>query len=127
MKLKLLQLVSAMAALGLPAMAFAGTVRFDFETGDLQGWQIVDGMLAAPVCGRAPYHNTDLGPTYNKEGKYFLSTLEAADGSMDITQTAVIKSPVFVLEGPAISFLIGGGKSCYSPQDPRTVNTEGIS
>ncbi|MCX6846237.1 MAG: hypothetical protein NTU84_06725, partial [Verrucomicrobia bacterium] len=109
MKLKLLQLVSAMAALGLPAMAFASTTRFDFETGDLQGWQIVEGKLAAPVCSRATYHNTALGPTYHKEGKYFISTLEAGDGSMNSTQTAVIKSPVFVLEGPAISFLIGGG------------------
>lgn len=102
--------LGVLAALGLPAMAFAGTVRFDFETGDLQGWQIVEGKLAAPVCSRATYHNTALGPTCNKEGKYFISTLEAADGSMDSTQTAVIKSPVFVLEGPAISFLIGGGK-----------------
>jgi hypothetical protein len=67
MKLKLLQLVSAMAALGLPAVAIAGSVRFDFETGDLQGWQIVDGMLAAPVCSRATYHNTALGPTGRRQ------------------------------------------------------------
>jgi uncharacterized protein (DUF608 family) len=87
-----------------------GEVRFDFETGDLQGWKIVEGALAAPVTSRETYHNVSLGPKYNKQGKYFLSTLESAAATMDIAQTAVVESPVFVLEGPEISFLIGGGK-----------------
>ena len=87
-----------------------GAVRFDFETGDLQGWKIVEGALAAPVSSRETYHNVTLGPAYNKQGKYFFSTLESAAATMDTTQTAVVESPVFVLEGPKISFLIGGGK-----------------
>ena len=42
---------------------------------------------------------------------------------MDTTQTAVIESPVFVLEGPKISFLIGGGleqKAYVTHYTPRT-------
>jgi uncharacterized protein (DUF608 family) len=101
--------LTAIVALALPSAGMAATVRFDFETGDLQGWKIEEGGLAAPVCSRETYHNTALGPTYNKQGKYFVSTLESAAGTMDIAQTAVIESPVFILEGPALSFLIGGG------------------
>ena len=66
--------------------------------------------MAAPVSSRETYHNVALGPAYNKQGKYFFSTLESAAATMDTTQTAVVESPVFVLEGPKISFLIGGGK-----------------
>jgi len=101
--------VFCLYALVFPASGFADTVRFDFETGDLQGWKIMEGQLGAAVCSRETYHNKALGSTYNKQGKYFISTLDTADGTMDPSQTAVLESPVFVLEGPEISFLIGGG------------------
>ena len=99
----------ALTALVFPAAVFAETVRFDFETGDLNGWKIMEGSLGAAVCSRDTYHNVSLGPKYHKQGKYFISTLDTANGVMDINQMAVIESPVFVLEGPEISFLIGGG------------------
>ncbi len=105
----LLSYLSALTALVFPAAVFAETVRFDFETGDLNGWKIMEGSLGAAVCSRDTYHNVSLGPKYHKQGKYFISTLDTANGVMDINQMAVIESPVFVLEGPEISFLIGGG------------------
>jgi hypothetical protein len=105
----LLSGLSVLAVLASPTGAPAATVRFDFETGDLQGWRIMEGRLECPVCSRETYHNPAWGPAYNKQGKYFVSTLETASGAMDPAQTAVLESPVFVVAGPEVSFLIGGG------------------
>ena len=98
-----------LAVLAASTRASAATVRFDFETGDLQGWRIMEGRLESPVCSRETYHNPAWGLAYNKQGKYFVSTLETASGTMDPAQTAVLESPVFVLEGAEGSFLTGGG------------------
>ena len=47
---------------------------------------------------------------FNKQGKYHLSTAQRRDQpGGDDTMTGVIRSPVFRLGGPAISFLVGGG------------------
>jgi non-lysosomal glucosylceramidase len=83
-------------------------LTFDFETGDLQGWTVIEGAFDKLVCDRAKFHNQP-EVDYNKQGRYFLSTLEQSDGRPNDTFTGVILSPVFVLEGPAISFLVGGG------------------
>ena len=42
-----------------------GFVRFDFETGDLQGWQVVEGRFDRLVSDRATFHNR-----YSEDNKY---------------------------------------------------------
>jgi hypothetical protein len=86
---------------------FAGEVRFDFESGDLQGWKVVEGTFARTVTDRAAYHN---GGSYaSRQGKYHLSTVEGINDVSTDAQMGVSESPVFVLEAPEISFLQSGG------------------
>jgi len=85
-----------------------GDLRFDFETGDLQGWKVVEGRLETPVVDLVSPYRT--GEKINKQGKYFLSTLgESAEKAAD-ANLAVIRSPVFELTGAKMSFLVGGGR-----------------
>ena len=83
-------------------------VRFDFETGDLQGWKMVEGDLDKILCNREfEFHNK---VKYTKQGEYYLSTLERKDNDRpDDKPTGVIESPVFVITGPKASMRIGGG------------------
>lgn len=76
-------------------------VVFDFETGDLQGWKVVEGEFA-DLVGQRPVER------YKKQGTYYLTTLEL-DGKSHDRMTGVIDSPVFLLEGDSVSFLVGGG------------------
>jgi len=88
-----------------PAPPAAGpTVRFDFETGDLQGWRVLEGGFAKLLNDRELFRNRPTGP-FNKQGKYFLDTVEQGHDP----QTGVVESPVIVLTGPLVSLLIGGG------------------
>jgi len=82
--------------------------RFDFESGDLQGWTVVDGKFDLLVCDRPTFHNT--GQPYNKQGQYFLSSLERADYRPDDKLTGEVQSPTFVMRSPQVCFLVGGGK-----------------
>jgi len=80
----------------------AGVVRFDFESGDLQGWTVVEGAFGKLVCEPRDVRNS--------QGKYLLTTLqrereaEKSDG-----MTGVVESPVFALTGPGMTFRVGGG------------------
>ncbi|MBE7503092.1 MAG: hypothetical protein HS113_22980 [Verrucomicrobiales bacterium] len=88
-------------------------LRFDFETGDLQGWRVVEGEFEHPVSEREVFHNTYPeipGNRYNKQGRYHLSTVERRSGPSNDPMTGVIESPVFVLDAPELSFLVGGGQ-----------------
>lgn len=87
----------------------AGEVRFDFETGDLQGWRVVKGSFGRIVSDRdTEFHSNT---PYTKVGRFFLTTLERADGSRpDDSFTGVIESPVVVLDGPEITLRVGGGR-----------------
>ena len=90
-------------------------VRFDFETGDLQGWKVVDGQFDYVVSDRARFHNTYPDRAfdnnkYNKQGKYYLSTVEQQPGMpSNDRMTGVVESPVFVLAGPKMTMLVGSG------------------
>ncbi len=86
----------------------AGQVRFDFETGDLQGWKVVDGSFEVLLSDREKEHHS--GRPYTKKGKYFLSTLETKSGRPSDDFMGVVESPAFVLDGPEITLLVGGGK-----------------
>ncbi|MFW6114328.1 MAG: hypothetical protein ACOC7K_01155, partial [bacterium] len=83
-------------------------VRFDFETGDLQGWELVEGDLDKLVCNRKyEFHHK---VAYTKQGEYYLSTLERAGSDRpDDSPTGIVESPVFVIRGPKATMRVGGG------------------
>ncbi len=83
-------------------------VKFDFETGDLQGWQVTSGRFGQLVSDRAMCRNTPNTP-YPKTGKYFLSTTELPDGGYDDAMTGKVESPVIRMTGSRISLKVGGG------------------
>ncbi|MBP5226530.1 MAG: hypothetical protein J6336_04015 [Kiritimatiellae bacterium] len=85
----------------------AETVRFDFETGDAQGWQVVDGAFEVLISNRAVEHHAP--KPYTKEGTWFLSTLEAKDGHPEDGFKGIVESPVVILESPEITLKVGGG------------------
>ncbi|MBN2474935.1 MAG: PD40 domain-containing protein [Pirellulales bacterium] len=82
-------------------------VVFDFETGDVQGWRVVEGEFGKLVGSQEFFYNRP-SVRYNKQGEYYLTTLERTGPRTD-EMTGVMESPVFVLDGPAVSFLVGGG------------------
>lgn len=86
-----------------------GQIRFDFESGDLQGWRVVEGSFDNIISDRAQFHHGQ-GP-YNKQGTYFMSTLETKAGNPNDQMTGVIESPVFKLTAPVITMIVGGGQS----------------
>jgi hypothetical protein len=84
-----------------------GALRFDFESGDLQGWQVVEGEFDLLVSDRKSLPQwTDV--PFNKQGTYHLSTVETNEGATD-KMTGVIESPRFHLSGEQMSMLAGGG------------------
>jgi len=86
-----------------------GNLRFDFESGDLQGWQVVEGQFDMPLSDRPSLPAWQHVP-FNKQGKYHLSTVATREGrGASDEQTGVIHSPKFVLRGKAMSLLVGGG------------------
>jgi hypothetical protein len=88
-----------------------GNLRFDFETGDLQGWKVVEGKFDLLVSDLASLPNWPQVP-FNKQGTYHLSTVERSGGDRaEDAMTGVVESPRFVLSAGAISFLVGGGES----------------
>ncbi len=103
---------SLLAGLALCSMALAdpsrSTVRFDFESGDLHGWRIVEGDFGELVCDRATFHNRPERP-YNKQGKYYLTTLETPKHQSHDAYTGVVESPVFTIRGETATMIVGGG------------------
>ncbi|MGJ8644800.1 MAG: PVC-type heme-binding CxxCH protein [Luteolibacter sp.] len=82
-------------------------VNFDFETEDLQGWHVVEGSLEKPVADNPKIRNG--GSPSNKEGKFYLSTLETAKGRPSDKQIGILESPVFELTGDTIQLAVSGG------------------
>jgi hypothetical protein len=83
-------------------------VVFNFDSGGLEGWRVVEGEFYKLVGDREFFVNH---PTvkYNKQGRYYLATFEHENGRTTGQKTGVIESPVFVLTGGQISLLVGGG------------------
>jgi hypothetical protein len=104
----LILLCTAATTLLGSAAAEPGVVRFDFETGDLQGWRVVEGQFGMVVCDRERFKNRP-SVEYNKQGTYFLSTLAMPKDKVNDKMTGVLESPVFLLTGPQMSLLVGGG------------------
>ena len=108
-----LLLLAAPIVIGASAWAADDVVRFDFETGDLQGWMVVEGKFDRLVSDRDVFHNAypeRPDRKYNKQGKYYLSTVEQQPGMpSNDRMTGIVESPVFVLGGPDMSMLVGSG------------------
>jgi len=103
--------VAPLAASRSAAADDEDVVRFDFETNGLQGWRIVEGKFDYFRSDRATFHNHPKTP-YNKQGKYYLSTVEQKPGMRSNDRmTGVVESPVFVLGGPEMTMLVGGGSA----------------
>ncbi len=87
----------------------ADRVNFDFESGDLQGWYIAEGSFGHPVANNEITRNGEL--PMNKEGEFYLGTLESAEGGAPSDQqVGILESPVFELSGPEIQLAVSGGK-----------------
>lgn len=82
---------------GVPLQAW------DFESGDLQGWTVVSGNL-----GKQPSANDDdrWQGNFAKQGTYFIGTYEGANDAA----TGELRSPIFTIQGDALSLLVGGGR-----------------
>ncbi|WP_372895048.1 arylsulfatase [Stieleria sp.] len=93
-----------------PATPSPRTASFDFESGVLEPWKVVDGEFGHVIGSRDRFfHNQG---EYNKQGDFYLTTLEPsaeATKGMD-KQTGVIISPLFIPQGGTMTFRIGGGR-----------------
>ena len=88
-----------------------GELRFTFESGELDGWSIIEGDAGRPVASHASLPRHKSRP-FNQQGKSYLSTIHTADGVAD-KQQVVFQSPTFVIHGEKASFLASGG---YDPE-----------
>lgn len=84
-----------------------GNLRFDFESGNLQGWKIVQGKFGKVISDRNSLPNWKNRP-FNHQGKYHLSTVALKDGASD-TMKGMIESPCFKVMGAKMAFLVSGG------------------
>ncbi|MDR0869479.1 MAG: hypothetical protein LBN39_01655, partial [Planctomycetaceae bacterium] len=97
-------------AAGTCSALLADSIIFDFESGTLDGWQIIEGQNTKPVGSWDKEQNHPQN-AYDKHGKYYLTTLETAAHNKSTDDTiCVIESPVFVLTGNETKIFVGGGK-----------------
>ena len=93
-----------------PAKPSERNASFDFESGKLDPWKVVEGKFGHVIGSRAEFFW--IKREYNKQGTYYLTTLEPsadAERGMD-SQTGVIVSPMFVPKSGPMTFRVGGGK-----------------
>jgi hypothetical protein len=101
---------SSRAAPTIPATQSKQSVHFDFESGKQEPWKVVKGEFGHLIGNRLEFFGK--GGEYNKQGKYYLTTLESAaeaERGMD-SQTGIIVSPLFIPKGDVMTFRVGGGK-----------------
>jgi hypothetical protein len=79
-----------------------GNLRFRFESGDLDGWSIIEGTAGRPILDHKSLPKWKSKP-FNHEGKSHLSTVAATDGFTD-QQKVVIQSPKFVIQSDRGSY-----------------------
>lgn len=86
------------------------SASFDFESGKLSPWKVVEGKFGHLIGERVKFFRKE--QNYNKQGTFYLTTLESspdAERGMD-SQTGVITSPLFIPEGGTMTFRVGGGR-----------------
>ena len=85
-----------------------GSLRFDFETGDAQGWKVVEGSFAQPISSAPSLPRWQSNP-FGHQGRYHLSSSFTAETKASDSQVGVIESPRFRLTGDKIALLVSGG------------------
>ena len=97
------------AAQGSAGVLKLSQLRWDFETGDLQGWAQTGALAKQP----SPKSDDRHSGNFNKQGQYFIGTCEltTAGTTYDDDLTGELKSPPFVIDSPTISLLVGGGSN----------------
>lgn len=92
-----------------PATPSDRSASFDFESGNLTPWKIIEGEFGHIIGSREEFFRN--GRAYNKQGKYYLTTLEPSEDAEKgkDAQTGVIVSPLFVPEPGKMTFRVGGG------------------
>lgn len=101
---------SGKPATKIPAGLSNQDASFDFESGKLNPWKVIEGKFGHVIGSKERFFR-DLGD-YNKQGKYYLTTLEPsadAEKGMD-GQTGVIVSPLFIPKAGKMIFRVGGGR-----------------
>jgi arylsulfatase A-like enzyme len=90
------------------------SASFDFETGSLEPWKVVEGSFGHVIGNRDMFFR-DQG-IFNKQGQCYLTTLEPSPTAElgDDKQTGVIVSPLFISEGGSMTFRVGGGKAAQT-------------
>jgi hypothetical protein len=90
-----------------------GSVKslFDFESGTLDQWEIISGGFGKIITDRATFYG---GQPHNKQGQYFLSTLDTPEGPPSDLYVGELRSMPFQLRSPKVSFLIAGGNKDVS-------------
>lgn len=85
------------------------SASFDFESGGLEPWKVVEGKFGHVIGNRSEFFHGKR--PYNKQGEFYLTTLESsADASKGLDeQTGVITSPLFIPQGGMMTFRVGGG------------------
>lgn len=102
--------VSGRPAKKTPVGPSTRSASFDFESGKLEPWKVIEGEFGHIIGHREEFFRN--GREYNKQGQYYLTTLEPsadADRGMD-SQTGVIVSPLFVPQRGPMTFRVGGGR-----------------
>ena len=100
---------SSVVASKIPAATSQKSASFDFESGKLEPWIVVEGEFGHLLGSRDEFFGN--GGEYNKQGKYYLTTLE---GSADAkrgsdSQRGIVVSPIFIPEKGEMTFRVGGG------------------
>ena len=94
----------------IPAKPSERSASFDFESGKLDPWKVVEGKFGHVLGSRAEFFR--IKREYNKQGTYYLTTLEPsadAERGMD-NQVGVIVSPLFIPKRGVMTFRVGGGE-----------------
>ena len=96
------------AAKKIPAAPSKRSASFDFESGKLEPWKLIEGSFAHLVGKREQFFT---GVEFNKQGKHYLTTLEtsATKDTRTDAQTGVVISPKFIPRAGTMTFRVGGG------------------
>jgi hypothetical protein len=84
-----------------------GNLRFTFESGELEGWTVIEGKAGRLISDHTSLPKHKARP-FNHEGKFHLSTINTGDGFSD-AQKVTFQSPEFIIAGDRASFLASGG------------------
>lgn len=86
-------------------------IHWSFESGALSPFKVVDGSFGVGMIANWVYErNSPYGPI-NKDGDYFLSTLEGDTQTRPYyeNQKGTIVSPTFAIKDPVVNLKLGGG------------------